>query len=63
MADCTMAEYKVTNLAGTPTDYSDPAYWNNIRENVQTRIKAYFSEKERPSSDRPAADLKKGGGR
>ena len=40
-----------------------PAYWNNIRENVQTRIKAYFSEKERPSSDRPAADLKKGGGR
>ena len=25
------------------SDY--PAYWDNIRENVQTRIKAYFSKK------------------
>ena len=47
----TLADHYVQSMAGMPnifgpaslhlSDY--PAYWDNIRENVQTRIKAYFS--------------------
>ena len=42
MADCTMTEYKVTNLAGTPTDYSDPDNWAHLPENAEKDVDTIF---------------------
>ena len=37
-----MSDYKVTNLVGTPTDYSDKNNWVHITENPDKEVDTFF---------------------
>ena len=37
-----MTEYKVRNLVGTPTDYSDPNNWAHLPENTDKDVDTFF---------------------